>query len=153
MGGVADARADAHFESPGQFLLSHCGCSRAPCHRRADGLGLGLAANGVWSTRVQRVLGRTDILVFCGAAVAGHLRASVFLKPLSKAALLAAVGLPASALACAVCGAGDEPSRSSYVVMSVIISLLPLLMLGGIVGFVVYRSRDVKGRASSDERA
>jgi hypothetical protein len=45
------------------------------------------------------------------------------------------------ALACAVCGAGDEPQRGAYVVMSVVISLLPLAMLGGIVGYVVLKSR------------
>jgi hypothetical protein len=45
------------------------------------------------------------------------------------------------ALACAVCGAGDEPQRGTYVVMSVVISLLPLAMLGGIVGYVVMKHR------------
>ncbi len=41
-------------------------------------------------------------------------------------------------LACAVCGAGvDDPGSASYVWMSVIISLLPLLMLGGILAWVV----------------
>lgn len=53
--------------------------------------------------------------------------------------LLALLASPA--LACAVCGAGDEPSRGTYVWMSVIISLLPLAMLGGILAFVVISSR------------
>lgn len=44
-------------------------------------------------------------------------------------------------LACAVCGAGDDPSKGSYVSMSIIISLLPLAMLGGIVAWVVHRTR------------
>lgn len=45
------------------------------------------------------------------------------------------------ALACAVCGAGEDRAGGSYVAMSVIISLLPLLMLGGIIGLVVLKSR------------
>ena len=45
-------------------------------------------------------------------------------------------------LACAVCGAGEnDPSRGSYVFMSLIISVLPLLLLGGIVGYVVLKTR------------
>jgi MYXO-CTERM domain-containing protein len=45
-------------------------------------------------------------------------------------------------IACAVCGAGeDDPSRGSYVWMSMIISLLPLALLGGIVGYVVWKTR------------
>ncbi|MFZ5444601.1 MAG: hypothetical protein ACOZQL_31700 [Myxococcota bacterium] len=46
-------------------------------------------------------------------------------------------------LACAVCGAGPDPSQDTWVVMSVVISLLPLALLGGIVGYVVHRSRAV----------
>ena len=45
-------------------------------------------------------------------------------------------------MACAVCGAGEEASRGSYVGMSIIISLLPLVMLGGIVTWVVRASRE-----------
>lgn len=52
------------------------------------------------------------------------------------------------ALACAVCGAGDDPSKGSYVSMSIIISLLPLAMLGGIVGWVVHRTRAAEREAS-----
>jgi predicted cobalt transporter CbtA len=44
-------------------------------------------------------------------------------------------------LACAVCGAGPDPSQSTWVVMSLIISFLPLALLGGIVGWVVHRAR------------
>lgn len=55
------------------------------------------------------------------------------------APLVALMSSPA--LACAVCGAGDEPARGSYVVMTLIISGLPLAMLGGIVGYIVVKSR------------
>jgi hypothetical protein len=45
-------------------------------------------------------------------------------------------------LACAVCGAGEnDPSRVSYVVMSILISILPLALLGGIIGYVFVKSR------------
>lgn len=41
-------------------------------------------------------------------------------------------------LACAVCGAGvDDAGSGAYLWMSVIISLLPLVMLGGILAWVV----------------
>ena len=54
--------------------------------------------------------------------------------------LLALVSSPA--FACAVCGAGEnDPSRGSYVWMSVIISLLPLGMLGGLIGYIVVKTR------------
>ncbi len=55
--------------------------------------------------------------------------------------LLALFASPA--FACAVCGAGEnDPSRTSYIGMSIIISLLPLGMLGGIVGYVFMKSRE-----------
>lgn len=53
-------------------------------------------------------------------------------------------------LACAVCGAGEDPARGSYVVMTLIISGLPLAMLGGIVFWVVKstRAREAEERAA-----
>lgn len=48
-----------------------------------------------------------------------------------------------------MCGAGeDDPSRGSYVWMTVVISLLPLAMLGGIVGYVVVKSRKAEAAES-----
>ena len=47
-------------------------------------------------------------------------------------------------LACAVCGAGEDPTRGSLVTMSIIISLLPLAMLAGIIGFAVYKVRQAE---------
>lgn len=43
--------------------------------------------------------------------------------------------------ACATCGAGNDPTRPSYIWMSVIISLLPLALLGGIIAWVSIESR------------
>ena len=51
-------------------------------------------------------------------------------------------------MACAVCGAGEEASRGSYVGMSIIISLLPLVMLGGIVTWVVRARREAAREAA-----
>jgi len=60
------------------------------------------------------------------------------MRPVSV--LLAIVSSPT--FACAVCGAGeDDPSRGAYVWMSAIISLLPLGMLGGIIGYIVVKTR------------
>jgi hypothetical protein len=53
-------------------------------------------------------------------------------------------------MACAVCGAGEEASRPSYIWMSIIISLLPLAMLGGIVTWVVLQSRAAERASSAD---
>lgn len=52
-------------------------------------------------------------------------------------------------LACAVCGAGQDPSQGSYVVMSIIISVLPLGMLGGIAWWVIKSNRAAE-RAERD---
>ena len=53
-------------------------------------------------------------------------------------------------VACAVCGAGEEASRGSYVWMSVIISLLPLAMLGGILLWVVRASREADRQKTAE---
>jgi hypothetical protein len=56
-------------------------------------------------------------------------------------------------LACAVCGAGEnDPSRGSYVFMSIIISVLPLLLLGGIVGYVVMKTRSAESEEKVAEK-
>lgn len=49
--------------------------------------------------------------------------------------------LSSPAFACAVCGAGEDRTQESYLAMTIVISLLPLAMLAGIVGWVVYRYR------------
>lgn len=57
-------------------------------------------------------------------------------------ALAPVVALMASpAFACAVCGAGEDRTQESYLAMTIFISLMPLAMLAGIVGFIVYRYR------------
>ncbi len=57
-----------------------------------------------------------------------------------RAWLLAAVWLtPALALACPVCGQPPQQTRWAYQLMSVILSLLPLAMIGGTITFIVKR--------------
>jgi hypothetical protein len=57
-------------------------------------------------------------------------------------------------MACAVCGAGeDDPSRSSYVWMSMIISLLPLALLGGIIGYMVIKTRAAESAQKQPQQA
>ncbi len=59
----------------------------------------------------------------------------------SRAALLVAAGLcvPALARACAVCGAGEDPNRSSFFGTTVLLSLLPLAMFAGGIAYVLRR--------------
>jgi len=57
-------------------------------------------------------------------------------------------------LACAVCGAGEDPARGTYVVMTLIISGLPLAMLGGIAWWVIKsnRVREAEERARPEPK-
>ena len=55
------------------------------------------------------------------------------------AALFVILAVPASALACAVCGtSGMENNSAAYFAMTMVMSGLPLAMFGG-VGYWVYR--------------
>src|SRR5690606_24506101 len=62
---------------------------------------------------------------------------------------LAASSYSSSALACPVCGQGAPGTESAILVMSGILSLLPLLMAGGIIAWLVVRAR----AAARDENA
>ncbi len=52
-------------------------------------------------------------------------------------------------LACAVCGAGEDRASGPLLVMTIIISLLPLGMLGGVIGYIAYKSK----RAAAEQPA
>lgn len=57
-------------------------------------------------------------------------------------------------LACAVCGAGvDDAGSNSWVVMSLVISALPVLMLGGILTWVVLTVRAAERKQAEEEAA
>lgn len=45
-----------------------------------------------------------------------------------------------AALACPTCGA-EADTKGTYQAMTMVMSLLPLLMMGGVVGFIAYRVR------------
>lgn len=61
---------------------------------------------------------------------------------------MASLGLPAPAFACPVCGvSATEQGQTAYIVMSVVLSLLPLLGIGGLVAWVAVRMRAASGTA------
>lgn len=64
--------------------------------------------------------------------------------------LLAALGVcwPEFAAACAVCGAGEEESRSAFIWTTVMLSVLPPAMVGGVIWWLVrlHRQREEIGR-------
>lgn len=68
---------------------------------------------------------------------------------LAPLAVLVTLALPRLAWACPVCGQGREGSESAMLVMTGIMSALPLLMAGGIVVWVVARARAASKEGSS----
>ena len=44
-------------------------------------------------------------------------------------------------LGCAVCGAGEDRASGALLTMSIILSLLPQGMLGGVIGYIAYKSK------------
>lgn len=53
------------------------------------------------------------------------------------AAALAATAVPA----CPVCGVGQPETEWAYIAMTVVLSLLPLAMMGGLIMYLYRRSR------------
>lgn len=62
---------------------------------------------------------------------------------------LAALLHPSLASACPVCGQGAPGTEGAILLMSGILSALPLLMAGGIIAWVVIRARAAAARDSS----
>jgi hypothetical protein len=58
----------------------------------------------------------------------------------AAAAAAAALLAPLAARACPVCGQGAGESEGAYLIMSGILSALPLLMAGGIAWWILRRS-------------
>ena len=55
---------------------------------------------------------------------------------------------PQAALACAVCSSGkEEANRIAFAVTAAALSVLPLLMLGGLLWWVRRRAREINGTA------
>lgn len=69
----------------------------------------------------------------------------------SAAALCALAAAPA--LACPVCGETYGPARWAYFVMTLILSLLPLALIGGVIGAVVIRARRAEAEAARAQPA
>jgi hypothetical protein len=70
-----------------------------------------------------------------------------------RLALLAVTLLAPVALACPVCGtAATEQGQEAYKFMSIIMSVLPLLAIGGVVAWVASRVRAAE-KADADELA
>lgn len=66
-------------------------------------------------------------------------------------ALVVAVALGAAdALACPVCGQVSEQGQGAYLFMTGVMTVLPLAVLGSLVGWVVYRFR-LEARRQADE--
>ena len=61
-------------------------------------------------------------------------------------AVLAALGLPSRVLACAACVAAADRNRAFFV-MTIVLSLLPLAMIGGGLWWV---ARHAKGRLAAE---
>jgi len=67
----------------------------------------------------------------------------------SRLVLLAALLLPRIAPACAVCFSGRDESRSAYVFTTVLLSALPLLLVGGFFWWARARSRALEREAEA----
>ncbi|MCC7042358.1 MAG: hypothetical protein IT183_00710 [Acidobacteria bacterium] len=69
----------------------------------------------------------------------------------SAAAILFMLATPAVALACPVCGtAGPNDNGWAYFAMTIVLSGLPLGMIGGVVYWVHRRSSDADSAGPSD---
>jgi len=63
------------------------------------------------------------------------------MKFLRKWAIFAAVFSAHAAWACSVCATGKEEARFAYYGTTALLSLLPLAMIGGVVVYIVKKSR------------
>lgn len=76
------------------------------------------------------------------------MRRRAALATLAGAALLAA---PRTALACAVCMSGQDDSvRAAFLGTTALLSLLPLAMVGGLVGWLWRRARVLEREAARE---
>jgi len=60
---------------------------------------------------------------------------------MKRAILAAALFGAQTAFACAVCATGKEEARYAYYGTTALLSLLPLAMVGGIIFYIVKKSR------------
>ena len=62
-------------------------------------------------------------------------------------AALAACGLPARALACAACVPATDRNRVAFLISTILLSLLPLVMIGGGLWWI---ARHARGRLAGE---
>jgi hypothetical protein len=55
--------------------------------------------------------------------------------------LALAASMPATALACSVCGAVSEPTKRAYLTTTILLSAIPLAMIGGFLYWLKRASR------------
>jgi hypothetical protein len=65
---------------------------------------------------------------------------------------LAASTLSSEALACTVCGFGNDPSKGAFIATTGIMTFIPLIMLGAVVWYIWRRTKTL-GAASEDANA
>jgi hypothetical protein len=68
---------------------------------------------------------------------------SRYTTPIAIALLFAAL-LPEAAAACSVCYGGEEESRSAFILTTVLLSVLPLAMIGSLVWWIARRVRAIE---------
>ena len=88
--------------------------------------------------------------------MAGHLRAGLLLRaegrgPGAEGLALVVALVPALALACPVCGQGRDGSGAALLVMTIIMTLLPLSMIAGVIGWVAWRIRKAEQASARPE--
>jgi hypothetical protein len=66
---------------------------------------------------------------------------------------LAALGIASPAFSCAVCGLGREGSGSTYLMTAVLMSTIPLLIIGGLVYYLFQQDWRRQPMPHRDERA
>jgi hypothetical protein len=80
------------------------------------------------------------------------MRALTSSRAFASSLALAALSLPAQALACPVCSAGrDDAARQAFFDTTIFLSLLPLAMFGGIVYWLMRRARAVESHTQAPE--
>jgi hypothetical protein len=63
-------------------------------------------------------------------------------------AIFAIALIPDAAAACSVCYGGDEESRKAFLLTTVLLSLLPISMIGALAWWVWRSARDADGDGS-----
>jgi hypothetical protein len=66
--------------------------------------------------------------------------------------MLLALGLGAPALACPVCGIGQDGATSAYLMTAVLMSTVPLIMAGAILYYLARRVNRAQGEAHEARR-